>query len=67
MSTHRIPLSVTDVKELRDKTGLGMQICKRILIGREMRVMLANATTIDELKVLMAEIIDTTHPDLEGY
>lgn len=54
-----------DVKALRERTGMGMQDCKKILFGDYLRSVLRDATTLEEIKSVVGEILDDVYPRLE--
>lgn len=58
-------IDVEEVKAMRERTGLGLQTCKQILFGDRMRQMLAEATTLEEVKSVLGEVIEDVYPRLE--
>lgn len=51
-----------EVKAMREKTGLGLQDCKRIIKGRIVREAIAEATTVEQLRLILAVMVDDIYP-----
>lgn len=51
-----------DVKAMRDRTGWSLQICKKILRGDSLRSMLSEATTLEEVKSILGEVLEDVYP-----
>ncbi len=51
-----------EVKAMREKTGLGMLDCKRIIKGRIVREAVAEATTVEQLRLILSVMVDDVYP-----
>lgn len=58
-------IDADEVKAMRERTGLSLQVCKKILFGDRIRKMLAEATTLEEVKSVLGEVIEDVYPRLE--
>ena len=50
-------VSANDVRALRERTGLGLAECKRILQNNELHDMLDAAKTVKELKFIIRSLL----------
>jgi translation elongation factor EF-Ts len=53
-----IAVKPEEVREMRETSGMGMMECKRIIIRRQIVEHLANANTVDELRVVLQAMLD---------
>ena len=51
-----------EVKAMRERTGLGMQECKRIIKGKIIREAIAEATTVEQLRLVLSVMVDDIYP-----
>ena len=51
-----------EVKAMRERTGLGMQDCKRIIKGKIIREAVAEATTVEQLRLVLSVMVDDIYP-----
>lgn len=58
-------INADEVREVRERLGIGIIEAKRLLTGRALRAALESAQTVDDLKPILAKLIDAKFPDFE--
>lgn len=53
-----------EVRDLRDSHAIPFSEGKRIITGLKLKRAIATVETIDDLKIIIAKIVDTSYPKL---